>query len=890
MKTIKFHTPPGSDVEKGQEHIDTHKVSKLGIPTDVSECKHEDRFTFFSPINVKHLISHLSSAYFENNKFNAKNYVDTDAYARKQKEETIENRKVEIDNLAVAQNKIFLNNTSATGEQLLQDVEELFYKSLSKSLQLNRTICYIDNDTYKNGYYIHYNKDDNLISFSYYIFYKDSEEGIDNYGNSYSTKNRHIALKLKEVSAGSVFFFVEKTYGKEAANDLKGAIYEEILSEFKNASDIETLVYLYDNLPFFMKRNYDEEEVKNPFRLPDELLWTHFMMFVDYDDGSDASFYVINTLTLMSPKYCMGKFLEDQSLVIQVYDGLDDGTNLGFYPYSETFSDGNNTFEPTNKDFFATLLNSYVQLYEGDSSVAVFENSGAYFHQGNATGSFVSVSGRRVDYELEYTLDSNIFFSNSDENKNKVYLTNKWEIKEDHGENFNQNGGVSNLYKFRSGYNEIGYFNPLDVVKFTQYDDKGEPITVNAPALFVKHASDVKEWEKVNEGIRLGVNVLMIIAGAATIYSGAGSLLLYAAIADMGLATTDIVIQSEKNNIKRLKGGAEFLESWEKIYNIGGLVTFSPVAIKAVTTYGPKMISSGAELLQVTGKTITNPEVYKKVKDLTTKAIGSLEIPNFNKTGLEILKKGFKSIPELRKAEKLQKLGVIFVKGGGDTMAAIYKGVVIAYGKAKIVARQLHRALQKLSGRHLDEYLDELVRLAGMSDNAGVIRNADRFLASAARLAKIEITAKNALKYLDEVLPHFNHEIVNGAVVQIGNKNCVSVVEAVEEYLRTGKITKAKPVKRLDVKILEKKYDGKFNSTKLPVLVDIMQEGERGIIYGIKERELQTIGSLIGASTDGHVFNVIKKGGKILHKDGQIGKDAIFPFKHYKEFQYLKTN
>ena len=113
--------------------------------------------------------------------------------------------------------------------------------------------------------------------------------------------------------------------------------------------------------------------------------------------------------------------------------------------------------------------------------------------------------------------------------------------------------------------------------------------------------------------------------------------------------------------------------------------------------------------MQVTGKTITNPEVYKRIKNITTKAIHSLEIPNFSKTGLEILKKGFTSIPELKNAIKLQKLGVIFAKGG-DTVVAIYKGIPIAYGKAKEVARQLYRALQKLNGKSLKEYLDNLLK------------------------------------------------------------------------------------------------------------------------------------------------------------------------------------
>ena len=67
-----------------------------------------------------------------------------------------------------------------------------------------------------------------------------------------------------------------------------------------------------------------EEDIENkPYKLPDELLWKHFNTFIGYDEGSDASYYVLNTMTLMTPKFCIKKLLEDQSLVLKIYNGLD---------------------------------------------------------------------------------------------------------------------------------------------------------------------------------------------------------------------------------------------------------------------------------------------------------------------------------------------------------------------------------------------------------------------------------------------------------------------------------------------------------------------------------------------------------------------------------------
>ena len=346
------------------------------------------------------------------------------------------------------------------------------------------------------------------LIYSYSIYYKAPEHKIKRANSTITTSDSYRAIILKTASVRTLFFFIEKAYNKVEADVIRLAIYNGFYNKLDKTTDVETLVFLYNNLPDYIKMGHDREEdaEKKPYKLPDELLWKHFNAFIDYDEGSDASYYVLNTMTLITPKFCMKKFLEDQSLVLKIYNGLDDRNAFeaffGGYPFSETFSIGNNTFEATNKDLFVTLLNSYIQLYENDpDEIAVFESSGAHFYQGTKIGGLNE--GYGFSYELDYTLDSNIIFSNSGENKNKVKITNYWKIKEDHGEFFNQSGGVSNEYNYRRGINEDGYYNPLDVVKFTQYNDKGEAVTFNTPALFVKYASDLKEWEKVNEGIRL---------------------------------------------------------------------------------------------------------------------------------------------------------------------------------------------------------------------------------------------------------------------------------------------------------------------------------------------------------------------------------------------------
>ena len=710
MSNVKLHKVSSLGLQRQLQNIETYTTSRLGIPNN--QLDYEDSFKPIDSKYVKLLIERLSVSHFINNTFDAaKDYIDSNSFIKNQtQKDLLAALSSKKDAISIAKERI-PNKTKKTKEQLEQELEESNYFLLSKSLFLNTTVAFIDNGFTKNGHNLNIDYKNKIISYSYVIYYKVSDELIVRDNNEIKTSKSNYAIILNSGGVETLFFFVEKVYSKKRTNSvdiMRENIYKKYLTELNKTTNIETLVFLYDNLPNYIKLGYDDVKQidKKPYKLPDDLLWKHLEIFVNYDKWSDASYYVLFVMSMISPKFLMKKFLTDQSLVVTIYNGLDDQSPIneffGLYPYSKTFDVGNSTFEPTNKDSFVSLINAYIQLFENDPQVAVFESSGAHFHQGTKKGG-------KYDPEVIYRLDSNLVFS--DDKKDKVLLTNYWESKQYLGQFFNQQGGVSEEYEYDRGYNESGYYNPLDVVKFTQYNDKGEAITLNVPAIFVKHASDFKEWEKVNEGIRLGVNVIVIIASVATIYSGVSSVFLTAAIADIGLASADIIIQSEKDNLKRSEKGKEFLESWEKIYIVGGVVTFSPVAVKAVATYGPKIVSSGADLLQVTGKTITNPEVYKKVKDLTTKAIHSLEIPNFNKTGLEILKKGFTEFAALKNAKKLQELGVIFAKGAEDTIAVIYKGFVIASGKISEVRNKLERALFVFSDSDLKTYLDEWIKV-----------------------------------------------------------------------------------------------------------------------------------------------------------------------------------
>lgn len=170
-----------------------------------------------------------------------------------------------------------------------------------------------------------------------------------------------------------------------------------------------------------------------------------------------------------------------------------------------------------------------------------------------------------------------------------------------------------------------------------------------------------------------------------------------------------------------------------------------------------------------------------------------------------------------------------------------------------------------------------------MAENATprISLTADEFRAGLKVLEETKITPENAIDYIYDVLPYFNHHIVNEEVVMISTSNCVLVVQKMVEYLMTGNISAAIHTKGLDVDILEDLYHSKF-SKPLPIekIKNNMVDGEIGIIYIYTKSSYTNI-------TKGHVFNVIKIGKRLLPLDGQ--KAIIADVNEYESLEYLKV-
>ncbi len=174
------------------------------------------------------------------------------------------------------------------------------------------------------------------------------------------------------------------------------------------------------------------------------------------------------------------------------------------------------------------------------------------------------------------------------------------------------------------------------------------------------------------------------------------------AAADITLATTDTIFALIEDELSK-----EFVETWSKIYLVGGALTAGPVLLNGIFKGGLKILDGTAKA-----------EFKNFVRAFIFKVVIEKNIANFTKSTIKeilfveqaIIADGIRI--ELAEITRLQKADAIFIKGIGFDVkvqgyAVIYKGEEIASGSAKEVRETLKDAW-KASGNKLVEVLDKL--------------------------------------------------------------------------------------------------------------------------------------------------------------------------------------
>ncbi|WP_131327837.1 hypothetical protein [Chryseobacterium vrystaatense] len=671
-----------------------------------------------------------------------------------------------------------------------------------------------------------------------------------------------------------------------------------LISHFEDAgrglTSIDDLMFFYNQLPNFALTGVDYKGKAK--KLSDQLLWDHFLQFLNYDSQllrdvdtigkaaalvvepfRDKSRYAIRILTAISGEFVYKKIKNDPKLILHIYHSLD-GESV--YMGKGIISDTNQVahgqmFE--NKELFVIYVTAFMQAQHAMDDA----------HQPLQAGSLFAFGVSRDSDTIERHCELTGYFMEGDPD-NIVTLINTvkvWNIKTEKIE-------VENEI-------ENGEFRPLDMLHLKVYEKvklrTGNTQTIETdtevPALFLYHIAQKKAAEDALRCLRVAADLIVISASLASIESGVSGLPLYAAYADIGIALSDFYIETQlRDELKMTTKGKKLLELWDDIYIAQGTAS----AMVSMLPKARKALDVTVEVLY----TSRYPSQQKSLKKLIENTLYSFPLRDYSKRGLTILlKDGVKNITKHSSA--FEKLNVLFVENAEKEIAVLYKGEKFfqtdSYGRTGKFLDYLYRK----AGGNSAKLEEEMSRLVGMAENLPVsttVITVEKFEAGLKALQEADITAENAIDFFNEARIYFNHKVVlnekgKKVVVQIASHNCVEVVKVVEDFFRTGKINTAAVSEAQDYLVdlslwFQNKYGikrGLEHIDNVGVLHTRMINNERGILLCIR-----------GGRKQHHVINVIKKNDNKIATfiDLQTieGKINLKKGEEFIGFKYMKTN
>lgn len=663
-----------------------------------------------------------------------------------------------------------------------------------------------------------------------------------------------------------------------------------LIAHFEEAGNglttIDDLMFFYNQLPNFALTGVDYKGKAK--KLSDEMLWDHFLQFLNFDSQllrdvdsigkaaavaiepfRDKSRYAIRILTAISGEFVYKKIKNDPKLILHIYHSLD-GESV--YMGKGIISDTNQVahgqmFE--NKELFVIYVTAFMQAQHAMDDA----------HQPLQRGSLFALGVSRDSDTIERHCELTGYFMEGDPD-NIVTLINTVKVfnlktKEIEAENEIENGE----------------FRPLDMLHLKVYEkaklSSGKIQTLETdtevPALFLYHIAQKKAVEDALRCLRVAADLMVISASLATIESGVSGLPLYVAYADIGVALSDFYIETQlRDELQMTTKGQDLLKLWDNIYMVQGATS----AMASMLPKAEKALDATVEVLY----TSRYPRQQESIQKLIKNTLYSFPLRNYSKNGLNVLSKA--NVEKvITHSSDFEKLKIFFVENAAKEIGVLHKGKLLFKGESPARTDIFLDYVYRKTAGNVTKLEQEFSRLAGMAENIFVSREVptiEKFEAGLKALLETDITAKNAIDFIDEARIYFNHKIIINAegkkeIVQIASHNCVEVVKVVEEFFRTGKINTAAVSNAQEYYLLEALYGDSFRSYELKTLrtkEEIMPIGDRGILLCERAGDL-----------DSHVINILKvEKDRIKYIEGQVISNELNLLQEFKSFKFLKTN
>ncbi|KUJ57794.1 hypothetical protein [Chryseobacterium aquaticum] len=788
-----------------------------------------------------------------------------------------------IDNVRVKEKMI---ETLIIREPELKDLklQNTFFDRIEGKVWVNTSKGYIDPQKYTHNTYlgIKEKKIELTINIPYRNYNREPTKTIINEVEAtINSSDIADAIKIKLSDADDFIETISYLFPhhKDMAQVALVSHFEEV---GKGLTLIEDLLFFYNHLPAFALQGTKYKEISK--KLSDELLWDHFIQFLNFDSQlhrdvntvreiaalavepfRDKSRYAIRILTAISGEFVYNKIKNDPKLILHIYHSLDgQSVYMGEGIISETNQVAYGQMID-NRELFVVFVTAFMQAQHAMDDAHQSEQKGCLFAFG------ISKDSDTIERHCELTGD---LMDGNPKNMVKLINTVKtWNLKT---KEFEHESEIEN-----------GEFRPLDMLHLKVYariKNKNEfenlEIDTEVPALLLYHIAQRKAFEDALRMLRIAADLVIIGVSAFTIASGVSGLPLYVAVVDLTFAISDTYIeQNLRDELKMTPKGRELLDAWDSIYMIQGATSFTATAMAGMLPKAQKALDVTVEVLYKS----RFPSQEKSITKLIENTLYSFPLRDYSKAGVKVLlKDGIKNVT--KHSSDFEKLNILFVENAEKEIAVLYKGKKFFHANSAGRTGKFLDYLYKKAGGNIAKLEREISRTAGMAENVmpSISMTVEEFKAGWKALQEAiqegKITAENALDYIYDVLPYFNHHIVNNELKVISDSNCVNVVQKVIEYLETGKISQALHSEGQEVILLENIFGNKFSS---PVkITDIrtidITEGEIGIMYVYRE-----------GFKRGHVFNVIKKNKRFMLLNGQKG--IMQTLREYEFIEYLKV-
>ncbi|OVE54753.1 hypothetical protein [Chryseobacterium mucoviscidosis] len=373
-------------------------------------------------------------------------------------------------------------------------------------------------------------------------------------------------------------------YGNvETERDASSFFIREFTDFLKQSESAEDLYKVYGDLP--------ESFIKHIF-LSTETVANHLKILAKEDDTGwfswtkDTSSLFIKVVAMFRNFKETGDFFwKNPKFITEIYDNLDGTTEI----FGMRF---------LNRRIFASMLNHYAKSTSNAKAIitknALFRGK-EYFVETNITelnDTLNTIKGiLSFDWDFDY--------------KNSIFLQQKRTvtkvIEQQETDEFGKGGVMTEETKTEAEAIDPGYlYHPMHLVHYMDRDIEGGKAQM-VTALFIKAIADEKEWEEVMRDIRIGADIIAIIAGILTM--GLTGEVSAIAIADMTLASIDLSLMNEdvKKWLSQSPEGKWFVDNWDIIYGLVGAGMLSVVLIDGILTHGPALLEKLKNLKNVKG-------------------------------------------------------------------------------------------------------------------------------------------------------------------------------------------------------------------------------------------------------------------------------------------------